>query len=457
MLEPLDAQRVYASVRGTLVDCVAAGERVSSGQHLAQLDDSDLRKKVAKLNGDLERLKVRIQNLESRVVVDDNALAQLPVAKEMLADIEQQLAHRMREEQALTLRAPLAGTVFPPPAIPHVGGDLRLLPRWTGTPLEDRNVGCTLDKGTLLCLVGTPHRYEAVLFVDEADIGLVRAGQRVRMSFTVTPGVVLSGTVLEIAGRETQAVPRELAAGREMANRPDTTGVLRPLKTSYEVRVKLDDNARSLVIGAVAQDFGRTANGKPASLPIDPPDTDRPFPYAENAEWQSDLPLFAMRGISRWALAHALRPTLTRAADLLGSKTAGRRYAATWRRTQHFQGKQEHASEETERRDCRLKTAMGDSATLQTRVFQINWGVAKPRTAPAPRESHVCGWMKFQCRVHNGLVERICCNPSAGPFPPRADHQDLVVKCQPSSQKSVGPRTVPGNSSGNTVSTIRSA
>ena len=249
VLEPTAAQRVYATARGTLIGSVSVGEEVSRSQTLAQLQDLDLQKKIARLTGDLQRLRVRIKNLESRAIGDDQALAQLPAAREMLADLQQQLAQRQREEQGLILKAPVAGTVLAIPEVEQIRGK-GLLPRWSGTPLDDQNRNCTLERGTLVCLVGDPTCHEAVLFIDEADIGLVRSKQPVRMSFAVAPGSFLSGTIYEIAGRESQAVPRELAAGGEVANRRDATGVLRPLTTTYEARVKLDDQALSLVSAA---------------------------------------------------------------------------------------------------------------------------------------------------------------------------------------------------------------
>ena len=253
MLEPRDARRVYVSAPGAIVASVVAGQSVKIGQPLVWLEDSELRMKVISLSGKLNRMKARVSNLESRAVTHAEALAQLPAAREMVADLQQQLAQRAREEQALTLKAPIDGTIIPPPAISPAGQNRRELRRWIGTPLEQRNIGCTLERGTFLCLVGDPRDHEAVVFVDESDIELVRVGQQVRMQFDVAPGIVLSGTIHEIAEKDAQVVPRELAAQREIANRPDSTGVRRPLQTSYRVRVKLDEPHRSLLIGARGQ------------------------------------------------------------------------------------------------------------------------------------------------------------------------------------------------------------
>jgi hypothetical protein len=117
------------------------------------------------------------------------------------------------------------------------------LPGWTGTPLDAKNARCYLERGTLLCLVGDPARKEAVVFIDETDVQYVRLGQRVRTQFAVAPAAILTGEIVEIAKRNILTVPQELAVDQELANRPDATGSRRPVRTSYSVRIKLDEQA----------------------------------------------------------------------------------------------------------------------------------------------------------------------------------------------------------------------
>ena len=100
--------------------------------------------------------------------------------------------------------------------------------------------------------MGDLHRHEAVLFIDETDAPFVRLGQPVRMRLDTAPGVVISGSIEEIAEQDVQVVPQELAAGQQLASRIDAAGRPRPVRTSYQVRVVLDphEDEASLVIGA---------------------------------------------------------------------------------------------------------------------------------------------------------------------------------------------------------------
>ena len=99
-------------------------------------------------------------------------------------------------------------------------------------------------------LIGDPARLEAVLVIDQSDLPLVRKGQRVRIRLEELPGTTLWGTVTEIARTDLKVVPRELAAGQQLPVRVGQQGLPRPLETSYQARVSLDDHADRLLIGA---------------------------------------------------------------------------------------------------------------------------------------------------------------------------------------------------------------
>jgi putative peptide zinc metalloprotease protein len=250
LVSPVDAQRVYVSSPGTLVNAAAAGTQVRAGDTVAQLEDAKLRQEVVRLAGARQVAQTRVRNLETRLVDDFEAAAQYEVAKEMLADVSQQLSQRQRDEQALTLKAAVDGTVIEPPERRETAIDKQNLPTWTGSPLDSKNAHCHLDRGTLFCLVGNPNRQEAIAFVDENDVQYVRVGQAVRLIFPVAPSVVLNGRVQEIAHRNIETVPGELTVEQELATRPDAAGMRRPVHTTYSVRVTLDEHNERLLIGA---------------------------------------------------------------------------------------------------------------------------------------------------------------------------------------------------------------
>jgi putative peptide zinc metalloprotease protein len=247
VLEYRDAERVYITVAGTLGSFTAAGQSVRAGQPLAHLKNATVQLDVARLTADRDRQQLLLKNLEARRLQGSDEGTELPAARATLIDIQRRLEQVSRDAERLTLIAPSAGTVLPPPNLPAEKFDPRALPRWTGTPLEERNLGTTLESGTLACLVGNPHQFEAILHLDEHDVELVQSGQPVQIILDHLPGETLAGSVVEIAKLDLDVMPRELAALGELPARTDQRGYARPLSTWYQARVKLAGEPRNLV------------------------------------------------------------------------------------------------------------------------------------------------------------------------------------------------------------------
>ncbi len=259
-----DATAVYVTAPGTLVDAVPEGDAVESGQLLARLENLELDREVAKLRGQRDVQSLHVRNLEAQQVRDAAAGTQLPTAKEMLADLNERLAAREREQARLKLTAPTAGTVLPPPA-QHTATAPHKLATWTGTPLEDRNRGALLVTGTLLCRIGDPSRLVAVAVIDENDVALVRPEQPVQLLLDQASGTVLSGTVRSIAPAKLETAPRELTGRGELALRstspgePQAGAVPSPRDTLYEARIDFNTEALPLLTGTAGRAKIRTA------------------------------------------------------------------------------------------------------------------------------------------------------------------------------------------------------
>jgi len=253
VLQPEAAQRVYVPVSGKLIHAVPVETAVEEGDVLAGLDDYDVRMEVEKLAGQRDRQRKHVENLKLQLVDDPSVGPQIPAADEALADLEKRLRQRRRDRQRLVLKAPAAGVVLPAARVPRQPPARSQLQSWWGNPLEPRNLGCHLETGTTLCLIGTPGRFEAVLAVDQSDVTFVRKGQRVRIQLDELPGKILRGTVKEIARIDLEVVPRELAAGNALAAQIDEQGVARPLETSYHARVSLDGPPPHLLTGSLGR------------------------------------------------------------------------------------------------------------------------------------------------------------------------------------------------------------
>jgi putative peptide zinc metalloprotease protein len=116
--------------------------------------------------------------------------------------------------------------------------------------LDPKNLGATYQPSELICRVGDPEKLEAELVVDQADIDLLdqtMAGGKqpeTVLQFDAFPGKTLTSRVVDVASDEIKSMSPTMSSrtGGEVNTQQDRrTGQVRPLSTSYQARVPLDD------------------------------------------------------------------------------------------------------------------------------------------------------------------------------------------------------------------------
>ncbi|MBP86767.1 MAG: hemolysin D [Planctomycetaceae bacterium] len=262
-VSPLGAESVFPGVPGRLAEVqVKPGDVVAKGQVLARLDNIDLLLRVRELEGEQQRLLVQQEILKYQRHTDPRAFSQLAAVAEMLATVEQQLADESEELGRLEIIAPMGGTVFPPPAKPNRGGNDGRLPSWTGSPFSPRNAGAFIMERDQFCQIGDAEDFEAVLVVDQSDVDLVGAYLDDKQEF---PSVELKldarrwetmmGRIEKVSSAPMEVTPVSLAGqgGGELDAKSDSSGMLRPLSTSYQARVPLRNADGNLRVGLTGQ------------------------------------------------------------------------------------------------------------------------------------------------------------------------------------------------------------
>jgi putative peptide zinc metalloprotease protein len=260
-IQPRNAQPVYVDVNdgGRLeqVD-VKPGDQVTAGQQLALLSNIDLDREIAKLKGEQGRYEAKRESLQRQSNQDPRAGSEIPQVEDALAAVKQQLEQKETDRSRLHLLAPISGTVLPPPETPAHEDAEGQLPTWTGTPLERKNRGAYLEESVLLCQIGDPQKYEAVLVIDVADVELVREllvkekNPKVDIKLDELPYDTFHTEIVEIADSELKTTPKRLAAkaGGELVTTTDpVTGQERPRDKSYQARAPLDDPNGVLRLG----------------------------------------------------------------------------------------------------------------------------------------------------------------------------------------------------------------
>jgi len=249
LLEPAAAKRIYSTTSGILSTALEIGQTVASGDPIIQLENDALRQQTADLRTQRNQIAAQLNNLKRQSISDPASGIQIPTTEEKLNAITNQLEQRIREQEQLTLKSPIAGILLPAPTRTAPIDD-RQLATWTGSALDLENRGCYVESETLMCLIGDRNHRQAVLVIDQSDIGLIKSQQRVEVQLDQLPGRMLWGTIAEIGELDIEIAPRELLMHADLPVEVDQRGIPRPLTTTYRARVILDQHPENLLLNA---------------------------------------------------------------------------------------------------------------------------------------------------------------------------------------------------------------
>lgn len=250
-IQPRDAASVYVDVPGTLQESVKRGKQVRAGDTIAKIKNLDALLMVTALDGQEKEFEAQAQGLRSAALHDPQVLHKEAEVQESLNSIRQQLAKKREELARLTLTAKIAGTILPPPEEKRPVSEFEELPRWSGTPLDEVNVGCTLEEGALFCYVGDPKKMQAELVIDQSEMPFIREGQHVSLVLDSRPGEFVKGKITKIANTKLKTSSSQLSnkSGGDLPTKTDEKGREVPLNTSYQAHVPLDNSDGLLFIG----------------------------------------------------------------------------------------------------------------------------------------------------------------------------------------------------------------
>lgn len=243
-IQPGDAESIFVTNGGRLVGSVANGADVKAGQVLATLVNESVELELLKARGHSEQLGVQLDGLKKRRLTSRQAGLKIPVVERSLSEArkEQQLRERLAGQ--LVLSAPHDGRVFAVGARVDSTSGVTEPVYWSGTPLDPVNIGAWLEEGTKLCVIGDPKIREAVLFVAQQDIELIRKGQRVHLLLDDHAQGEVRGRVSELAASPSREIPEEL----HRSGRIEVSNVNLEYTPYYEVRVVLEPTPAPLPV-----------------------------------------------------------------------------------------------------------------------------------------------------------------------------------------------------------------
>jgi len=256
-VQPRGGQQVFAPISGQIQHVrYRPGSQVREGDVLLQLANADLEYALRELENRYKEADEMVKSLEDQRYTDRSAVENLDAAKDMRESAHRQWQEQKSEFDKLTITAPAAGTIIPPPSRKDkMRASQGRLPTWEGTPFDARNKGALLEPTDLICQIGDPQQMEAVLVIDQSYIDLVREGQGVRVLLEAYTHKAYDSQIEEIAVTELKVASPGLSAsaGGRLETKTDPSGQVRPLNTSYQARAPLTDAPGKLQTGMQGQ------------------------------------------------------------------------------------------------------------------------------------------------------------------------------------------------------------
>jgi len=242
VLVPAKSHPLFAIAAGELQFAVPAGAEVKAGDVIVRLRNPELEMALAEQQGVVRELELRLTQLRTLQASLPSAARLLPTTAAELADAKAQLAEHQSMVDALVVRAPATGQALAPPArLPERRRDDQLKP-WSGSPLDERNLGAWIEPSAPLAIIAEHGGWVAWAGVEQADVPDVEPGQAVRILADEQPMEILTGRVLDVARRARSNRSQAIADVRRQSPLGDGR--------YHVVQIELDDVAAPLLVGA---------------------------------------------------------------------------------------------------------------------------------------------------------------------------------------------------------------
>ena len=248
-VEPVGVVHIYNQEPGFLESQSArAGEKVEAGAPLIRLANPEIDLRVTEAD---VQLKAAQSEYDAYLLSGQVELAE--VSLEKLNSARKHLALLKEQQSRLNIVAPASGTIVAPPRhpAPTIEQIRERLPQWSGTPLNERNVGSFLDAQTHVSSIAPSDRMQAVLVMDQTEREVLTLQRPVRIKFEGLPTMVWDGTIADISHRHLEYAPTGLSNQVQgpLVTVPDEQGRQKLSSVTYQAIVPLEGDPRLLRSG----------------------------------------------------------------------------------------------------------------------------------------------------------------------------------------------------------------
>lgn len=247
IVEARGVQHVYSESPGRLQSLlVREGERVEAGQPIAGLVNPEFDHRIIELEGKIRTLETDSELARAISDPDLNALA-----REGLRTVSYQLEHARSDRQRLSVRAPVGGRILTaPPEAGSSGGQDTSVPGLPVGALNSQRLESHVLRRTHLCSIVPEQGWQAVVWVDQEQLGTIAADGSVDLRLEAFPGRTIRGTVESIAAADESTVPAALSkkSGGQITTQSAEDDEV-PDRRLYRVVVRLEGEALPLLVG----------------------------------------------------------------------------------------------------------------------------------------------------------------------------------------------------------------
>lgn len=239
LVEAPEAAAIYAPADGRLVWTEREGASLDENDMVCSFESKQLERELRSIDHEIALYEVEKQTLELSANFDQSLSARVIEVEGLIEDAQNRLAVVQQDIDRLEVKTDVSGVVIRPRARTIPVDRERFLSTWQGTPIDPDNEGCFLQRGDLICYVGTPDQMEIVLFVTQEQIELVKVGNKVEIRLDQFPNTLLEATVAEVSRDEVERAPETLTGAGDFAVRPDEIDGFKPVEASYRVALKM--------------------------------------------------------------------------------------------------------------------------------------------------------------------------------------------------------------------------
>lgn len=243
-IEAQGVETVYVEEPGALSKIYIQPNRyVEEGTALVQLSSPDLEQQLVGLESEVHNADVELQIAHQAEM--DRAVGQM-TPDEAKAAVDTAMANwkkKNADHQKLLIKSPRSGFFLSAHRKPVPNSDSGVLDGWHGSPLEPRNIGCSMDRQTIVGrVVPDMKKLTAVLAIDQSEIEFIRSDQNVKLVSWQDKKRVLQSRTKQISPVKMKVVPRSLSSryGGGLVTKQNGDGDDEPLSTTYMVNVPVE-------------------------------------------------------------------------------------------------------------------------------------------------------------------------------------------------------------------------